>query len=136
MVKRSSRKNSPNRAAVALGRLGGLKGGKARALKLLPEERSEIARKGARARWAKEKHPRFVPDDFEIQKARFQKIGRSTLARYENRFVASMNGRIVDSDPDLPTLTARLFKKHPGEPVYITKIGGAAAIIGSPLLEP
>ncbi len=39
-------------AAVALGRKGGLKGGKARAEKLSPEERSEIARKGGKARWA------------------------------------------------------------------------------------
>ena len=40
-----------NPAAVALGRLGGKKGGKARAAKLTPEQRSEIARKAARARW-------------------------------------------------------------------------------------
>ena len=38
-------------AAVALGRKGGLKGGKARAAKLTPEKRSEIARKAAAARW-------------------------------------------------------------------------------------
>jgi len=42
-----------NPAAVALGRLGGLKGGKARASKLSPEERSEIAKKAALARWEK-----------------------------------------------------------------------------------
>lgn len=42
-----------NPAAVALGRLGGLKGGKARADKLTPEERSEIAKKAAKARWGK-----------------------------------------------------------------------------------
>ena len=41
--------------AVALGRLGGLKGGKARANKLTPEQRKEIARKAANARWLKEK---------------------------------------------------------------------------------
>jgi hypothetical protein len=40
-----------NPAAVALGRLGGLKGGKARAKKLPSEERREIARKAARERW-------------------------------------------------------------------------------------
>ena len=40
-------------AAVALGRKGGLKGGKARAKKLSPERRTEIARKAAVARWAK-----------------------------------------------------------------------------------
>jgi hypothetical protein len=38
-------------AAVALGRKGGLKGGRARADKLTPEQRSEIARKAAHARW-------------------------------------------------------------------------------------
>jgi hypothetical protein len=39
-------------AAVALGRRGGLKGGRARAEKLTAQERSEIARKAAAARWA------------------------------------------------------------------------------------
>ena len=42
-----------NPAAVALGRLGGLKGGKARAKKLSAKKRKEIARKAARARWVK-----------------------------------------------------------------------------------
>ena len=42
-----------NPAAVELGRQGGLKGGRARAQKLTPEQRSEIARKAARARWRK-----------------------------------------------------------------------------------
>lgn len=41
-----------NPAAVALGRLGGKKGGKARAEKLTPEKRKEIARKAAKVRWA------------------------------------------------------------------------------------
>ena len=40
-------------AAAFLGRLGGLKGGPARAKKLSPERRSEIARKAVEARWAK-----------------------------------------------------------------------------------
>jgi hypothetical protein len=38
-------------AAVALGRKGGLKGGKARAERMTPEQRSEAARKAAQARW-------------------------------------------------------------------------------------
>ncbi len=42
-----------NPAAVALGRLGGLKGGAARAKKLSKKRRSEIAKKAAQARWAK-----------------------------------------------------------------------------------
>lgn len=40
-----------NPAAVTLGRLGGLKGGKARAQALTPEKRAEIARKAAAKRW-------------------------------------------------------------------------------------
>jgi hypothetical protein len=40
-----------NPAAVALGRLGGLKGGKARAAKLSERRRKAIAKKAANARW-------------------------------------------------------------------------------------
>jgi hypothetical protein len=42
-----------NPAAVSLGRLGGLKGGKARAERLSAEKRSEIAKLAAAARWKK-----------------------------------------------------------------------------------
>ncbi len=40
-----------NPFAVALGKLGGAKGGKARAAKLSPAKRRQIARKAAKARW-------------------------------------------------------------------------------------
>lgn len=46
-------------AAVMLGRLGGLKGGRARANKLSPERRSEIAAKAAQERWSR----RNIPGD-------------------------------------------------------------------------
>jgi hypothetical protein len=46
-------KRHKNPAAVALGRLGGLKGGKARMKKLTPERRRQIASDAARARWSK-----------------------------------------------------------------------------------
>jgi len=46
-----AKKKNPN--AVALGKLGGSKGGKIRAAKLTPEKRREIARKAVLARWAK-----------------------------------------------------------------------------------
>lgn len=42
-----------NPAAVALGKLGGKKGGKARAAALTPEQRADIARVAANARWKK-----------------------------------------------------------------------------------
>jgi len=69
MQKRSSNKNDENilaydimkqavdsgknPAAVALGRLGGLKGGKARAAKLSAKRRRDIACKAAAIRWSK-----------------------------------------------------------------------------------
>jgi hypothetical protein len=40
-----------NAAAVALGRLGGVKGGKARAAKLSPARRKQIAKKASAKRW-------------------------------------------------------------------------------------
>jgi len=46
-------KKNPN--AVALGKLGGSKGGKIRAARLTPERRREIARQAVLARWAKAK---------------------------------------------------------------------------------
>jgi hypothetical protein len=42
-----------NPAAVALGRLGGLKGGKARAKSLSAKKRKEIATKAAKKRWSR-----------------------------------------------------------------------------------
>jgi len=49
----SSEPTEKNPAAVALGRLGGLKGGKARAESMTAKKRSEIAKKAAKARWEK-----------------------------------------------------------------------------------
>ena len=46
-----AKKPEKNPAAVALGRLGGLKGGKARKASLSAKRRTEIAREAARARW-------------------------------------------------------------------------------------
>ncbi|MEJ7739911.1 MAG: hypothetical protein WKF97_20990 [Chitinophagaceae bacterium] len=45
--------NGKNPAAVALGKLGGKKGGRARANSLTPERRAEIAKKAAAKRWKK-----------------------------------------------------------------------------------
>jgi len=53
-VKEEKKDDGKDPAAVALGRKGGKKGGKARAEKLTAEERSAIARKAAKARWSKD----------------------------------------------------------------------------------
>ena len=47
--------NGKNAAAVALGRRGGLKGGKARAAALTAEQRKQIASIAAQARWSRDK---------------------------------------------------------------------------------
>jgi hypothetical protein len=54
-VERVTEETGKNPAAVALGRKGGLKGGKARMESLTAEQRRRLGRKGARARWGKSK---------------------------------------------------------------------------------
>lgn len=49
----TTKQKKKNPAAVALGKLGGLKGGPARAAKLSAKERSLIARLAVQARWKK-----------------------------------------------------------------------------------
>jgi hypothetical protein len=51
VVDLATRDVEPHAAAVALGRLGGLKGGTARAVALSPKKRTRIARAAAKARW-------------------------------------------------------------------------------------
>jgi hypothetical protein len=53
LVEDTAGDDGKNPAAVELGRKGGLKGGKARAESMTPEQRSEAARRAASARWAK-----------------------------------------------------------------------------------
>ncbi len=61
-----------NQNAVKLGRLGGKKGGLARAASLTSEKRSEIARQGARARWGTE---------YRLEKLRSDRLYRRRVAK-------------------------------------------------------
>lgn len=63
-----------NQAAVELGRLGGKKGGDARAAKLTPEQRSEIAKKAAAGRW-KAKQDEDAKKMLEFPPAKKKRIG-------------------------------------------------------------
>ena len=72
-AKAKAKKKDP--AAVALGRKGGKKGGPARAAKLTPAQRSEIARKAVQARWAKSKAKRSA--DYIVNKG--DNVGMKTL---------------------------------------------------------
>lgn len=65
-VKDENPDEGKNPAAVALGRLGGKKGGQARAEKLSPTRRAEIAKKAAMVRWSKStKEQRGSPESLE-----------------------------------------------------------------------
>ena len=55
IAKHAAPEKLKNPAAVALGRLGGQRGGKARAAKLSDDERREIARRAASARWGNDR---------------------------------------------------------------------------------
>jgi len=54
-VPKLSASKEKNPAAVALGKLGGSKGGKIRAERLSPKKRKQIAQKAAQTRWAKQR---------------------------------------------------------------------------------
>lgn len=78
-----------NPDAVALGRLGGLKGGKARSEKLTPERRTEIARNAVNTRWANkqmnhqqimERH-KYYEDNKQPILSDVQSIGRPATCR-------------------------------------------------------
>jgi hypothetical protein len=53
VMQHATEPQEPETPAQANGRKGGLKGGKARADRMSPEERSESARRAAKARWSK-----------------------------------------------------------------------------------
>ncbi len=53
ILRAATEEPAKNPAAVALGRMGGLKGGRARAASLSAAKRAQIARKAAAARWKK-----------------------------------------------------------------------------------
>jgi uncharacterized protein YaiL (DUF2058 family) len=56
-----AKRRTKNRAAVALGKLGGKKGGLARARNLSAAQRTAIAKKAAKARWKKARLVKKVP---------------------------------------------------------------------------
>mgnify|MGYP001574177495 FL=1 len=72
-----------NPAAVALGRLGGKKGGPARMAALSAEARSALARRAARARWTEPPWKLTTP-----AKARQDEIDHWRRATVEERFLA------------------------------------------------
>jgi hypothetical protein len=74
--------------------------------------------------------------EFQQQKEAFLAIPPLLLAQYQNQFVVSHNGEILDQDPDLPTLTGRFFAQHEDLSVYIAKVGDTIrATIDTPFFD-
>lgn len=61
--------------------------------------------------------------EFREQEEAFRQIPPLFLEQYRGQFVASRNGRILDSDEDLASLSRRFFETHGDVPVFMTKIG-------------
>ena len=85
--KPTDRDSIKNPSAVALGRLGGLKGGKARAESLTKEQRSEAAKKAANARWKKE--PTYEDPQFKMRS--FNCLKLVGLLSHEKTLVEQLN---------------------------------------------
>src|SRR5690242_17922168 len=93
-----------NPHAVALGRLGGVKGGPARAKKLSPERRREIAQKAIAARWAKRAEGERVattiePQGLEREAAFFEEHRADYLARFPGLFVLIKGSQMLGPFP-------------------------------------
>ncbi len=112
MAVKTARKKNP--AAVALGRKGGKKGGPARAARLTPEQRSEIARKAVRARWRKAKEGSVHTKGANTA---INKFGESRNQIDEPAPAAADSNT---SDHALLTLLKRL--KETGDPTKIRRI--------------
>ena len=76
--------------AVALGRLGGRKGGKIRFSRLAPEQRSELGRKAVSARWAKERKSKSAANVI-----RPDKIGSLTVSEEKANIVGDGKARAI-----------------------------------------
>jgi TetR/AcrR family transcriptional regulator len=96
---------SASAAAALLGRRGGLRGGKARAASLSARERSEIARRAARARWTADAAERLEPAGLPARDA----------ARTRRRILAAAVREVRAHGPSGARLTriARRARVHP-----------------------
>lgn len=71
-------------------------------------------------------HKTNAPTEFEKQKEAFKAIPPIFLAPYHGKFVASLDGTIVDCDTDLASLSHRFRARYGKVPVYITRVGKKA----------
>src|SRR3984893_4423281 len=93
IVNQTTREKNP--AAVALGRLGGLKGGKARAEKLSASARRRIARKAAAARW--NQTPQISSGDL-LMHGTVNPFSHKTITSSNTPFRCSVSSPIINKE--------------------------------------
>ena len=112
------RKKNP--AAVALGRLGGLKGGPARAEKLTAEQRSESARKAAKARW-----DRYLSQQREVKVIRHTEPEREFMRGLDSQF----------PEASLTYLARKFKERFPASPHSLRSLNSTMSIIRRARIE-
>ena len=97
--------------------------------KSTPARRNRVSRSVERV--ARRTGPRPASPDraYEQQKLAFEGIPARLLKPYAGQYIASVNGRIMDSDRDLPTLTRRFFGDHGHVPVYVGFAGRSPVVV-------
>jgi len=76
-------------------------------------------------------------DEFDRQRAAFDQIPPLVLEPFAGRYVASINGDIVDSDESLASLARRFSATHGDVDVYVTRVHGHSnpLVIRTPFLR-
>jgi len=68
--------------------------------------------------------PSQVVDRFEAEKSAFQDMRRELLSnqKYRGKFVAVLNGSVVDFDVDKVALVKRAYEKYGYAPIYVDRV--------------
>jgi len=61
--------------------------------------------------------------EFWLERAAFEMIPKTQLAKHEGQYVASRDGKIIESDSSLEALTNKFFMRYGDVSVYMTKVG-------------
>jgi len=80
----------------------------------------------------------FTAERFEYEKTAFQLIKDELVedSRYNEKFVAVLGGKVVDSDETMVTLARRAYRKYGYIPIYIDKVTNQLQKIENPSPEP
>jgi|SRR5262249_49842986 len=74
-------------------------------------------------------------DRFAAESQAFWSMHSQLLERYQGKYVAILNGKVVDSDADKRTLAQRLYRQFGYQPIYVQLVTAISLLIyrmGSP----